>query len=179
MPNASVISYMGEKPKLASSVFLASGARLIGNITADEGTSFWFNVSCRADVHYIKIGKNTNIQDNTVVHVTSNAYPTIIGNHVTIGHNAIIHACEIEDESLIGMGACILDGAIISKHCFLAAGSLVSPGKKYPEGSLLMGRPAKVIKKLSAKEISKMILDSSKHYLEIKKNYEKNSTVLH
>ena len=174
MDDTSIISYQKRSPQLDPSVFVASGTRIIGDVRALEHSSFWFNVTVRADVHFVSIGSRTNIQDNTVIHVTHQKFPTLIGNGVTIGHSAIIHACEIEDECLIGMGACILDGAKIAKHSFLAAGSLVSPNKSYPEGSFLMGRPAKVVRKLTAQEISEKIIASSSHYINIKNNYEED-----
>ena len=170
MSNATVLSFMGKKPNVDQSVFLASGAIVVGDVVINKDSSVWFNTSCRGDVHHIRIGIGTNIQDNSVIHVTNNLLPTRIGNFVTVGHNALIHGCTIKDEVLVGMGAIILDGATIPKHSIVAAGSVVPGGKTYPSGCLIVGAPVKVSRKLSHQEIENIGL-SAKHYVMLSKQY--------
>ncbi len=148
-----VLPYKGVEPKLADGVFLAPGSFVIGDVEIGEGSSIWFNTVVRGDVNYIRIGKNTNIQDLSMVHVTTAKYPTIIGDGVTIGHRCMIHGCVIGDNCLIGMGAIILDGVEVGDNCLVAAGSLLTQGKKFPSGVLIMGAPAKVVRELRLEEI--------------------------
>ena len=170
MENVTIEPFKNKKPAIGQDVFIASGARLTGDLKIGDRSSVWFNVSMRGDVNYIRIGHSTNIQDNTVVHVTHEGNPTIIGNRVTIGHSAIIHACTIKDESLIGMGAIILDGVVIPSHCFVAAGALVPPGRTFSEGSMIVGAPAVCKRKLTSKEIDG-IKHSSEHYIKLANHY--------
>jgi len=170
MPGSGIIPYKTHTPQLGEDVFVASGAWLIGDLTVGDDSSFWFNVTVRADVHWIKIGSRTNIQDGTVIHVTNAKAPTSIGNNVTVGHGAIIHGCTIEDDCLIGMGAKLLDGAIIRKGSFVAAGALVTPGKEFPPGSMIMGSPAKAVRPLTDEE-KKSISYSAAHYVDTKRHY--------
>jgi carbonic anhydrase/acetyltransferase-like protein (isoleucine patch superfamily) len=151
-------------------VFLASGSAVIGQVELGEDVSVWFNVVIRGDVNTIKIGARTNIQDNSTVHVTNKTGPTLIGSNVTIGHNCVIHACEIGDRSLIGMGSTILDGAVIESECFIAAGSVVTPGKRMPSGMMCMGSPAKPVRPLSSDERT-FLLKSSLDYIATAKSY--------
>lgn len=171
MTGANILNYKGIKPQFGHRVFVASGCCLAGEITAGDDVSFWFNVSARGDVNYIKIGDRTNIQDNAVIHVTHGGNPTIIGKDVTVGHGAIIHAATIKDLCLIGMGSILLDGAVIPKYSLIAAGSVVSPGSTFPDGSLILGSPAKTVRKLTEKEI-KYIHWSAEHYINLARNYE-------
>ena len=170
MPNSTVVAWRGHHPKLAKGVFVAAGAVVIGQVELGEGASIWFNTVIRGDVNTIKIGARTNIQDNSTVHVTSKSGPTSIGADVTIGHNAVIHACTIEDKCLIGMGAIILDGAIIRSRCMVAAGTVVPPGKEMPSGMLVMGAPAKVVRPLTAKELE-FVGTSAQDYVQTAKSY--------
>ena len=170
MDGSTVIPFQGKIPCLGANAFVAAGARIIGDVNIGKDSSIWFNTVARGDVHYIRIGERTNIQDNSVIHVTSGGHPTIIGNDVTIGHNAILHACTIEDMCLIGMGAIVMDGAIIRRGSLVAAGSVVSPGKEFPAGSLIMGSPA-VVKRPVTKAESEFFLPSATHYIEISKQY--------
>lgn len=147
-----VVPYQGVTPTLADNVFVAHGAAVIGNVNIGTGSSVWYNVTLRGDVHHISIGENTNIQDGTVGHVTSGKFPLIIGNGVTIGHNATVHACTVGDYSLIGMGSVILDGAVIEPYAMVAAGAVVSPGKVVKSGELWAGVPAKFIRHISEEE---------------------------
>jgi carbonic anhydrase/acetyltransferase-like protein (isoleucine patch superfamily) len=157
---ALILPYKGWYPKIDPSVFLANTATVIGNVEIGEKSSVWFGAVVRGDVHYIKIGRYTNIQDNAVIHVThytkpdmSDGFPVEIGDYVTIAHMAMVHGAKIKDNVLIGIGAIVLDGAVINENTIVAAGSLVPPGKEYPPGVLLMGRPAVVKRELKPEEI--------------------------
>lgn len=170
MLNANVIAYGTTVPQLGNDALVCSGGQVIGDVTIGDHSSIWFNTVVRGDEHHVRIGNRTNIQDNSVVHVTSDVAPCLIGSDVTVGHNAIIHACTIEDNCLIGMGAIILDKAHIKSGTLVAAGSVVPPGKTYPSGTLVMGSPAKVVRELSDEEISS-IAQSAKHYVQTAKKY--------
>ncbi|AOY76946.1 gamma carbonic anhydrase family protein [Clostridium formicaceticum] len=152
-----------KKVKVHESCFIAETADIIGDVTIGEDSSIWYKTVLRGDDNYIKVGKSTNIQDNSVVHI-SHLYPTVIGNYVTIGHNAIIHACTIGDCTLIGMGAIVLDGAEVGSETIIGAGSLVAPGKKIPSGVLAIGSPAKVVRELTEEE-KKGLRDSAEGYV--------------
>lgn len=177
MPHSTITAYEDKYPKIESEVFVASGAHLIGNVTIKNESSIWFNTVIRADVQDIYIGEQSNIQDNTVIHVTYKGHPSIIEDQVTVGHGAILHACTVKSLSLIGMGATILDGAVINEQSMVAAGSVVPPGKSYPAKSLIMGSPAKAVRTLSEKEL-KFLEHSAKHYYELSKNYRHASKEL-
>jgi carbonic anhydrase/acetyltransferase-like protein (isoleucine patch superfamily) len=155
---------------LGQNVLIASGARIIGKVSAGDETSFWFNVVARGDVQSITIGQRTNIQDNTVIHVTSKTGPCTIGDDVTIGHQAILHACTVGDRVLVGMGSVILDGAVIGPDTMIGAGSLISPGKTYPEKHLILGSPARAVRPLSDKELDFLRL-SALQYIETAMSY--------
>ena len=170
MPGSHIIPFKGTQPKIGENVLLASGACVIGDTVIGKDSSIWFNTIIRGDVHSIKIGERTNIQDNTMVHVTAGQASCTIGNDVTIGHNAVIHACVIEDLSLIGMGAVILDKAVIGRGSLVGAGSLVTQGKVFPPGSLIMGSPAKVVRALNDDEIAGL-KKSAEHYVATAKAY--------
>lgn len=147
--------FQGKYPKINKSCYVADTATIIGDVTLEDNVNVWYGTVIRGDVNYVRVGKNTNIQDNTVVHVDSGGYPTVIGENVTIGHGAIIHACTIGSNTLIGMGAIILDGAEIGENVIIGAGALVPPGKKIPSNSLAVGSPAKVIRELGEDEVEK------------------------
>jgi gamma-carbonic anhydrase len=142
-------------PVLDPETFVAEGARLVGRVVLAAGASVWYNSVLRADLADIVVGENTNIQDNCVIHVDIGR-GTILGRGVTVGHGAILHACTVSDNCLIGMGAILIDGCIIPRDSMVAAGALVPPGKIYPEGSLILGSPARVARKLAAEEIEKI-----------------------
>lgn len=156
-------------PNIAENTFIAPGAIIIGKVSIDAGSSVWHNAVIRGDMNKIEIGKNTNIQDNSVIHVCSD-YPTIIGDNVTIGHGAIVHGCTIGNNVLIGMNATILDGAIIKDGSIIGANALVSQGKTFPKESLILGVPAKVVKKVSKEELENL----PKHALEYRKLWEES-----
>jgi len=144
--------FSGMKPEIHPETFIAEGARIIGRVTLGRGVSVWYNSVLRADIAAITIGENTNIQDACVVHVDF-GLDTVLGAGVTVGHGAILHACRVGDNCLIGMGATILDGAVIPENSIVGAGALVPPKKTYPPGTLILGSPAKVARTLSEEEI--------------------------
>jgi carbonic anhydrase/acetyltransferase-like protein (isoleucine patch superfamily) len=167
---ASLVSYHNIFPKIADSVFLADGARIIGDVTMEDNCSVWFNAVVRGDVHSIYVGENTNIQDNALIHCTFKKFPTKIGKNVSIGHLAIVHGCTIENGCLIGMGAIIMDDAVIGEGSIVGAGSIVTQGVKIPPRSLVVGSPAKVIRQVTDKE-SEGVLATTFRYLEYAKGY--------
>jgi carbonic anhydrase/acetyltransferase-like protein (isoleucine patch superfamily) len=144
----------GTKPSLDADVFVADGAKIVGDVTISAESSVWFNAVLRGDVAPIKIGARTNIQDNAVVHGTWHKAAATIGDGVTVGHSAILHGCSIGDNCLIGMGAIIMDLAKIGANSIVGAGSLVTEGSEFPEGSLILGRPAKVARSLKPEELA-------------------------
>ncbi|MGL5330573.1 MAG: gamma carbonic anhydrase family protein [Peptostreptococcaceae bacterium] len=162
--------YMGKSPQIDDSVFVAESADIIGEVSIEKNASVWYNVVIRADVQPVTIGENSNIQDGCVVH-TAYDIPTIIGKNVTVGHKALVHGCTIGDNTLIGMGAIVLDGAEVGENTLLGAGSLVPPGKKIPSGVLAMGSPAKVIRELSLEEIEN-ITKSALNYVKTANNHK-------
>jgi carbonic anhydrase/acetyltransferase-like protein (isoleucine patch superfamily) len=145
--------FSGLKPDIHPETFIADGARIIGRVVLGRGSSVWYNSVLRADIAEIVVGENTNIQDLCAVHVDT-GLDTVIGANVTVGHGAIIHACRVGDNCLVGMGATILDGAVIPPNSIVAAGALVPPRKTYPPGSLILGSPARVARALSEAEIA-------------------------
>ncbi|WP_026475755.1 gamma carbonic anhydrase family protein [Alkaliphilus transvaalensis] len=159
-----------KKPVVDESCFIAETADLIGEISIGANSSIWYKAVLRGDVNSITIGENTNIQDNTVIHV-SDVDPTIIGNNVTVGHSCIIHGTKIGNNALIGMGAIVLDGAEIGENTIIGAGSLVPQGKKIPSGVLALGSPAKVIRDLTDEEIEKLKI-SAEHYVEMGRDHK-------
>lgn len=145
--------YLNTFPKLHETVFLASGAKIIGDVEIGKNSSVWYNTVIRGDVHYIKIGEMTNVQDNSMLHVTNGKFPLNIGNKVTIGHSVTLHGCTLEDACLVGMGAVVLDGAVVQSHSMVAAGTVVKPGFVVPSAKLVGGVPGKIIRDLSQEEI--------------------------
>ncbi len=143
--------FLRKKPALGKNVYIAKGAVVLGDVTLGDFSSVWYNAVLRGDINKIVVGHHTNIQDNAVLHLADD-FACELGNYVTVGHSAIVHACKIGDESLIGMGAVILDGAEIGEQCLIGAGALVTGGMKIPAGSLVLGSPAKIVKALSEKE---------------------------
>ena len=166
----SVKRRLNTNPVTGQRVYVADSADVIGEVELQDDSSIWFNVVLRGDVEKITIGKCSNVQDGTVIHTTLDKYPTVIGNYVTIGHNAMLHGCTIKDNVLVGIGAIVLDNAVVSENSIIAAGSLIPPGKEYPPNSLLMGSPAKVAKTLSDEDIAG-IRDYAERYLKYKNIY--------
>ena len=147
-----LLPYKKIVPKLGADVFIAENAAVIGDCEIGEQSNIWFGCTLRGDVHEIRIGKRTNIQDNSVIHTTRGVSGTYIGDEVTVGHGAILHACTIGDLAFIGMGAIVLDEAIIEPGAMVAAGALVPPGKTVPSGQLWAGSPAKYMRDLSQED---------------------------
>ena len=156
-------------------------AQVIGDVHLGEESSLWMNVVVRGDVHYIRIGARSNVQDGAVLHVTHDGdytpggFPLTIGADVTIGHGAIVHACTVMDACLIGMNATVLDGVVVSRHSMVGAGAVVSPGKVVGEGELWLGNPARRVRMLSAEEIERLYY-SAQHYVRLKNRYLAPST---
>jgi gamma-carbonic anhydrase len=162
--------YKGTKPTIHPSVFMADGVQIIGDVEIGKDSSIWFNTVIRGDVNYIRIGERTNVQDNSVLHVTHDTYPLVIGSDVTVGHGAILHAATLKDCCLIGMGATVLDNATIGSYSLVAAGSLVLEHFEVPEGALVAGVPARVKRMLTTEE-REQIVQSARNYVEYVKTY--------
>ena len=160
----------GKKPVIGRGVFLAETCSVIGDVEIGDEASIWYSAVVRGDVMPIRIGARTNIQDGTVIHVTSEKFGTTIGNDCTIGHAAIIHACTVEDHCLIGMGSILLDGARIGTGSLVGAGALVTPGTDIPPGSFVLGSPAKVKRAVGARE-REQIEYGAAHYVELARRY--------
>ncbi len=143
--------FLRKKPRLGRGVYLAKTAVVLGDVTLGAHSSVWYGAVLRGDINRIVVGHHSNIQDNAVLHL-ADEYACIVGNWVTVGHSAIVHACKVGDEVLVGMGAVILDGAVIGKQSIIGAKALVTQGMKIPPGSLVLGAPAKVVRKLTPKE---------------------------
>ena len=145
--------FLRKKPRLGKGVYIATSGIVLGDVKLGDHSSVWYNAVLRGDINRIVVGHHTNIQDNAVLHLADD-FPCLLGNYVTVGHSAIVHACKIGDEVLIGMGAIILDGAVIGAQSLIGAQALVTQGTKIPPGSLVLGAPAKVVRKLTPKERS-------------------------
>lgn len=163
-------SLSGKTPVIGKGVFVAETAAIIGDVEIGEQSSVWYGTVIRGDDMPIRVGARTSLQDNTVIHITAGRYGTTIGSDCTIGHNAIIHACIVEDLCLIGMGSIILDGARIGRGSLVGAGALVTPGTDIPPGSLVVGSPAKVKRPVNEKE-REQILYGAAHYVELARRY--------
>ena len=151
-----------ESPRIHATAFIAPGAAVIGAATVEENASVWYQCVVRGDINRISIGPRSNIQDGTVIHV-SDVFPAVIGADVSVGHRAIIHACEIGDGTLVGMGAIVMDGAVIGRGCIIGAGSLVTKGMHVPDGSLVIGAPARVVRALTEEEQQQNIALAAKY----------------
>ena len=163
-------AYRGVVPKVHVSAWIADSADVIGDVELGEESSVWFSTVIRGDVHFIRVGRGTNLQDGTVVHVDRNGTPTILGDYVTVGHAARLHGCHIKSNCLIGIGAVVLDGAVLEEECVVAAGAVVSPGTLVPRGSLLMGAPARVKRSVTEKDLE-LIYRSAKSYIGLAAEY--------
>lgn len=165
-----MIAYKNHLPKIEENVFIAHNATLIGNINIQKEASIWYNAVLRGDLNFISIGEQTNIQEGVCIHVTTEK-PTIIKKRVTVGHGAILHSCQIENDALIGMGAIILDGATIETGAMVGAGCVVPPNKIVPAHHLALGNPMKVIRPLTELEI-KHNFDNALMYVKLAKDYQ-------
>src|SRR5271168_1199424 len=162
--------FRGVLPQIAASAYVDPSAQVIGDVAVGERSSIWPNVSIRGDVNSIRIGDETSIQDNTVLHCDPVTFPLVIGNRVTVGHGAVVHGCTVEDESLIGIGAVILNGAKVGRGSVVAAGTVVPEGMQIPPGSMVMGVPAKVKRELTADERERFQQNASR-YVEMARIY--------
>ena len=169
------IAFMDLMPRVDPSAWLAPGAMVVGDVDVGPQASVWYGAVVRGDLEPIRIGARTNVQDNVTVHVTAGRYRVDIGAEVTVGHGAIVHGCRVGDACLIGMGAILLDGVEIGERCLVAAGSLVAPGVRIPPGSLVLGRPAKVIRPLRADEIDE-IDSAAARYVELAERHRASVT---
>jgi len=161
--------YLGRTPAIHPTAYVAPGAVVIGDVTLGEESSVWFHTVLRADINAIKIGPRSNIQDGCVIHLADD-FGTHVGELVTVGHKAILHACRVADEVLVGMGAIVLDGAEIGARTIIGAGALVTQHKKIPPGSLVLGSPAKVVRQLDLQE-QQSIKHWAEKYVELSKKY--------
>jgi carbonic anhydrase/acetyltransferase-like protein (isoleucine patch superfamily) len=161
--------HLARKPDIHPSAFVASSAQLIGDVTVGENASIWYQTVLRGDINSIVVGPNSNIQDGTVVHLADD-YGVEIGEFVTCGHKAMVHACKVDDEVLIGMGAIILDGAEIGAQSIIGANALITNGMKVPPGSMVLGTPAKVVRALDAGQ-RKSIKSWAEKYVEVSRHY--------
>ena len=157
-------------PTLGAGVFLAPSADLAGEIEVGDDCSFWFHTAARGDVNWIRIGARTNVQDGTILHVTQDRFPLLIGADVVIGHSCMIHGCTLEDACLVGIGARVLDGAVIESGAQVGAGAVVPPGMRVPAGQLVLGVPARIARPLSDAERAN-ILEIARRYVGVKNHY--------
>ena len=164
----------GSSPRIAQSAWVADSAQVMGNVVLAEDVSIWFGTIIRGDTETITIGYGSNIQDGSVLHADIGK-PLTIGDNVTVGHKVMLHGCTIGDESLIGIGAIVLNGAVIGNNCLVGAGALVTEGKEFPDGSMIIGSPAKAVRQLTPEQIEGLKL-SARHYIE---NSHRFKTGLH
>lgn len=166
-----ILTFKNFVPQISGDTFIAENSVICGNVCMKKNSSLWFNAVVRSENERIIIGENSNIQDNCTVH-SSKGFPVIIGNNVSVGHNAVIHGCEIGDNCLIGMNSTILNGAKIGKNSIIGAGALVPQNKEFPDNALLIGVPARAVKTLDADTV-KSITKNAEHYAEIANEYKK------
>jgi carbonic anhydrase/acetyltransferase-like protein (isoleucine patch superfamily) len=170
MSDARFKSYHQMSPSLGERVFVADTARVIGDVVIGDDSSVWFGTVIRGDVHHIRIGRRVNIQDLSVLHVTTDRYATIIADDVTVGHRAVLHGCQIEQGALVGMGAIVMDDAVVGRQAMVGAGALVTPGTVIPPGMLALGAPAKVVRPLTEQE-KEHLLKSAETYQALARDY--------
>ncbi|MGH7168265.1 MAG: gamma carbonic anhydrase family protein [Nitrospiraceae bacterium] len=163
-------TFQGIKPTIAASAFIEETAVVIGDVVIGEESSVWFHAVVRGDVHSIRVGRRTNIQDLSVLHVTHDTHPTVLGDDVTVGHHVVLHGCTIKDRVLIGMGALIMDGAVIGEDCVVGAGALVTERTIVPPKSLILGAPAKVKRPVTEAELA-WLRESAQNYVRYARQY--------
>ncbi len=166
--------YQGHQPDIHESCYISESADIIGRVKIKKDANIWYGTVIRGDGNEIEIGENTNIQDNCTVHINHNM-PTKIGDYVTVGHGAIVHACTIGNYVLVGMGAIVLDGAVIGDNVMIGAGSLIPPGKNIPSNSLVMGSPAKVIRELTEEEKVNLKISAENYVILAKSHHVKKN----
>ena len=162
--------FQGQRPQIDPSAFVADTATIVGDVTLGARSSVWFGAVIRGDVFHIRIGEETSIQDNSVIHVTHDRYATTVGNRVTIGHGVILHGCAVRDLVIVGMGAVILDQAEVGERCIVGAGALITPGTRIPPGHLAVGAPARVKRPLTEDELV-WLESSAAHYVGLTEKY--------
>jgi len=167
-------AFRGIHPTIGKQTFIEDTAIVVGDVTIGSASSVWFHTVVRGDVHFIKIGDHTNIQDLSLLHVTHDTYPLVIGDQVTVGHHVVLHGCTIRDRVLVGMGAIVMDGAIIGEDCIIGAGSLVTEGVTIPPKSLVLGLPARVKRPLTPNEVV-WIQESADNYVRYAQDYMDNA----
>jgi carbonic anhydrase/acetyltransferase-like protein (isoleucine patch superfamily) len=167
-----ILPYDGKTPRLAPSAFVADGAVVVGDVEIGDDSSVWFQSVVRGDVNLIRIGARTNVQDHSVVHVSSGTHPTFVGDDVTVGHRVVLHGCTVKDRCLVGIGAIVLDGAVIGPDAMVGAGALVPPGMVVPPGVLVLGSPARVKRDLTAEEIAS-VRESAARYARYAARYRR------
>ena len=158
--NVTILPYKEARPSIDSTVFLADGVRIVGDVSIGSESSIWYNTVIRGDVEYVRIGSRTNIQDLSMLHTTK---PLNIGDEVTVGHKVMLHGCTIESRTLIGMGAIILDGAVVEENAMVAAGAVIPPGMRVPSGTLVAGVPAKPLRELTEEEIAEFVASADRY----------------
>lgn len=166
-----IIPYEGHEPNIHETCYISSNATIIGKAILEKNVNIWYGTVVRADDNYVTIGENTNIQDNSTIHISSE-YETRIGKDVTVGHGAIVHACTVGNNVLVGMGAIILNGAKIGDNVIIGAGSLIAPGKEIPSNTLVMGSPAKVVRQLTQEDIER-IRKSAQDYINLANKHKR------
>ena len=157
--------FRGRAPRVDPTAFVADGCTVVGDVELGPGASLWYGTVVRGDVNHVRIGARTNVQDNSVVHVTGGTHPTVIGEDVTVGHRVVLHGCTVHDRCLIGIGAIVLDGAEIGPDAMVGAGALVPPGMKVAPRTLVLGTPARVARRLTDAEVEHLRA-SAAHYVE-------------
>ena len=165
----SLKQFLSKKPTIGRKVFVADGARLVGDVTIGDGASIWFNAVLRADINRVVIGAFTNIQDGSICHV-ANDHACVVGGYNTVGHNVILHGCSVGDENLVGMGAILMNGVRIGNQCIIGAGALLTEGLDVPDGSLVYGSPARIVSKLGDHE-RKQIRELAEKYHQVALEY--------
>jgi len=167
---AMIRPFLDISPSIPTGVFIAPSADVIGDVEIEADSSVWFGTVIRGDVHFIRIGSRTNIQDLSMLHVTRKTHPLVIGDEVTVGHHVTLHGCTVKDRVLVGMGAVVLDGAVVGENSVVGAGAVVTQGMQIPPGSLAFGNPAKVKRPLKPEELS-FLAESAQNYVDLAADY--------
>ena len=167
MSNPAIYTFEGKTPRIAASAFIAPTAAIIGDVEIGEESNIWFHCVLRGDTNFIRVGKRCNIQDGSIVHVNAVDFPTILGDDVTVGHAAVVHACTLHDRAFVAIGATVLDGAVIEEGGVLAAGSLLTPGKRIGRYELWQGSPARLVRVMDESERARKFDPTAPHYVEL------------
>jgi gamma-carbonic anhydrase len=165
-----IAAFGDHRPRIDATAYVPELAVVVGDVVIGPASSLWFHTVVRADVHHVRIGARSNVQDNATIHAVRGRFPTIVGDGVTVGHNAVLHGCTVEDGCLIGMGALVLDGAVIGTESLVGAGALVTPGTVVPPRSLVLGSPAKRTREINDAELERL-RTSAANYVELARRY--------